>query len=135
MGPGTYFKMILGPVAPFSQSMSPWRATATHFVTTTIISGPPQNTNICYQTPKILILGPCMYCKQRIMCCICKMMSQRSKLYVANIQYVCCKYIIIFRRCTIGMLKINILFVANTHILSLSNIDIYVYYIHRIGII
>ena len=23
--------MILRPVAPFSQSMSPWRATATHF--------------------------------------------------------------------------------------------------------
>ncbi len=28
--------MILRPVAPFSQSMSPWRAMATHFVPKTI---------------------------------------------------------------------------------------------------
>ena len=32
MGPGRYLKMILRPVASFSQSMSPWRATATHFM-------------------------------------------------------------------------------------------------------
>ena len=29
--------MIVRPVAPFSQSMSPWRATATHFVPKTTI--------------------------------------------------------------------------------------------------
>ena len=30
--PGGIFKMILRPVASFSQSMSPFRATATHFM-------------------------------------------------------------------------------------------------------
>ena len=35
--PGRHFKIILRLVAPFSQSMSPWRATATHFVPKSII--------------------------------------------------------------------------------------------------
>ena len=35
--PGRHLKMILRLVAPFSQSMSPWWATATHFVPKSII--------------------------------------------------------------------------------------------------
>ena len=31
LGPGTYFIMILDPVAPFSKNTSPQRAMATHF--------------------------------------------------------------------------------------------------------
>ena len=48
--------MIPSPVASFSQSFSPFELTATHFGPETVIFGHPQNTNICYQTPKILIL-------------------------------------------------------------------------------
>ncbi len=44
----TYFKMILRLVAPFSQSMSSFGTTATHFVTKTMIFGSPANTKIHY---------------------------------------------------------------------------------------
>ena len=37
MVPGRHFKMILRPVASFSQSMSPFQATATHFMPKTKI--------------------------------------------------------------------------------------------------
>ena len=125
LGPGTYFKMIPGPVAPFSQSMSPWRATATHFVPKTMIFQPPQNANICYRTPKILILGPCMYCKQRSMYCKYKYMPQRCRLYVAKTQSICCKYKIYMLQIEIyvslicaanteSLLQIHNLCVANT---------------------
>ena len=84
--------MLPRPSASFSQSMIPWRATATHFVPKTVIFQPPQNAIICYRTPKILILGPCMYCKQRSMYCKHKYMVQRCRLYVAKTQIICCKY-------------------------------------------
>ena len=109
--PGTYFKMILGPVAPFSQSMSPWRATATHFVSKTVIFQPPQNAIICYRTPKILILGPCMYCKRRSMYCKHKYMPQRCRLYVAKTHNIFCKY-------RIYMLQID-MYVSQIHIFML----------------
>ena len=89
--PGTYFIMILDPVAPFSQSMSPWRATAIHFGPETIIFRPPQNANICYRTPKISIIRLCTYCKQRIMYCKYKYLPQRYRLYVSKIQIICLK--------------------------------------------
>ena len=57
LGPGTYFITILDPVASFSQSFSPFELTATHFGPQTIIFGRPQNTNVCYQTLKILIFA------------------------------------------------------------------------------
>ena len=42
LGPGTYFIMILDPMAPFSQSMSPWGVMATHFMPETIILDLPK---------------------------------------------------------------------------------------------
>ena len=112
--------MILSPVASFSQSFSPWELTATHFGPETDIFGRPQNANICYQTPKILILGLCMYCKHRIMYCRYKYMPQRYKLYVSKIQIISIKD-------TTSILQI--------HTLSMSETEISVYYIHRICII
>ena len=101
--------MILGPVAPFSQSMSPWRATATHFVAKTMTFRFPHNANICYHTPKILILGPRMYCKQRNLCCRHKYMPQRHNLYAANKNFICCKY-------TKYMLQISNVYFIDEHI-------------------
>ena len=101
---------VLGPgpilnVAPFSQSMSPWRATATHFVPKTMTFRLPENVNNCCRAPKIWILGPCMYCKQKdvlqiqkyatkIQITRCKYttcMLQMRKLYVADAQFVYCR--------------------------------------------
>ena len=42
LGPGTYFIMILDPVASFSQSFSPFELTATHFGPETVIFGRPE---------------------------------------------------------------------------------------------
>ena len=42
LGPGTYFIMILDPVASFSQSFSPWELMATHFGPETDIFGRPK---------------------------------------------------------------------------------------------
>ena len=135
MDPGTYFIMILDPVAPFFQSMSPCRATASHFGPETVILRPTQNAHICYQTPKILILGLCMYCKQWIMYCKYKHMPQRYRLYVSKIQIICFKD-------TNSILQIHNLYVVHTeflcckytHTLSLSETEISVFYIHRICI-
>ena len=110
LGPGTYFIMILDPVAPFSQSMSPWRAMATHFGPKTVIFRPPHNANICYRRPKILILGLCMYCNQRNLYCRYKYMPRRYKLYVSNIQIICFK-------ATKSMLQIHNLYVVHTEFL------------------
>ena len=91
LGPRTYFILKFGLVALFSQSMSLWRAMATHFGPETVIFELPQNANICYWTPKILILGLCMYCKQRNLYCKYKYLPQRYRLYVSNIQILCFK--------------------------------------------
>ena len=87
LGLETYFIMILDPVVSFSQSFSPWELTATHFGPETVIFGRPQNANICYQRPKILILGLRMYCEEKIMYCKYINMVQRSRLYVANTDF------------------------------------------------
>ena len=99
--------MIFGPVAPFSQSMSPCRAMATHFEPKAITFGPPQNVNICYKILKIVIVRDCMYCKQRIMYCKYSYMPQRCRLYVAKTQIICCKY-------TVYMLQIE-MYVSQLH--------------------
>ncbi len=44
----THLKMILSLVAPFSQRMSSFGVTATHFVPETTIVGRPANTKIRY---------------------------------------------------------------------------------------
>ena len=141
MGPGTYFIMILDPVAPFSQSMSPWRATATHFGPETVILRPPQNANICYRTPKIFTLGSCMYCKQRNMYCRYKYMPQRHKVYVSKIQIIClkdtnymsqrCNFYVADTQCICSTYRF---YMSQIHTLSMSEIEISVYYIHRICI-
>ena len=132
--PGPYFIMILDPVAPFSQSMSPWRAMATHFGPKTVIFRPPLNANICYRRPKILILGLCMYCKHRNMYCRYKYMSQRYTLYVSNMYTICTKD-------PTSILQVYNLYVVHTdfymsqiHTLSMSETKKSVYYIHRICI-
>ena len=43
---------------PVASHSDPFRARKHHF-------GTSQNANICYRTLKILIFGPCMYCKNR----------------------------------------------------------------------
>ena len=48
----TYFKMILRLVAPFSQSMSSFGATATHFMPETVILGRPQTLKHVIRTYK-----------------------------------------------------------------------------------
>ena len=58
--------MILGLVAPFSQSMSSFRATATHFVPKTMNFVRPQSLKHINGTYKILILDQRMYCKDKI---------------------------------------------------------------------
>ena len=102
--------MILGPAPPFSRSMSPWRATATHFGPKTVISRPPQNANICYRTPKNLILGLCMYCKQGNLHCRYKYMPRRYRLYAPKIKIICFKD-------TNCILQIHNLYVVRTEFL------------------
>ena len=79
------FKMILSPVASFSQSFSPFELTATHFGPKTAIFEHPQNTNICYQTLKILIFAPVCIANREI--CIAD-----TNIYVSKIQIICGKY-------------------------------------------
>ena len=120
--------MILGPVAPFSQSMSPWRATATHFGSKIVVFGPPQNANICYRTPKISIIRLCMYCKQRIMYCKYKYMPQRYRLYVSKIQIICFKDANSILQIHSSAYRISM---SQIHTLYMSEIEICVCYIHR----
>ena len=72
--PGRHLEMILGLVAPFSQSMSSFRATATHFVPKTMNFVRPQSLKHINGTYKILILDhvciantKSMYCKYKNM--------------------------------------------------------------------
>ena len=46
--------MILSPVAPFSQSMSPWRATATHFVPKSLVTNMTKTCSNHTKPPKLI---------------------------------------------------------------------------------
>ena len=136
--------MILGPVAPLSKIMSRWRDMATLCGSDNVISGPPQNANICYRTPKILIVGPCMYCKQRNLYCRYKYMPQRYRLYVSKKNYMFQRYKFyiadtpfICSTYRISMLQIRTLSMSETEIsvYNIHKICISVCYIHRICII
>ena len=113
--------MLIRCAASFSQSFSPWRATATHFVPETIIFVPPKNANICYQTPRILIWD--FVCIGNIQISIthtyvcnedADYMLQIYKLHIANTKCICRiykTYILqirfLCRRYTLYMLQIH----------------------------
>ena len=104
--PGRHFKMILRLVASFSQSMSSFRATATHFMPETINFGRSPTTQTHDPDQQNLNLRQHMYCKDKIYVLQIQkygikapMIYCKYKIYVLQIQKYCinapiiyCKY-------------------------------------------
>ena len=90
--PGRLLEMILGLVAPFSQSVSSFRATATHFVSKTMNFVRPQSLKHINGTYKILILDDVRIANTKYMYCKYRNIVEMLRLYIANIEIVCSKY-------------------------------------------
>ena len=89
----TYLKMIPRLVASFSESMSSFRATATHFIPKTMIFAILPTLKIPYLDLQILNCRPHMYCK--------------SKIYILQIQNYGIKTPIIYCKYRIYVLQIH----------------------------
>ena len=88
MGPecqNNNLKMILSPVASFSQSFSPFELTATHFGPETVIFGRPETrTSVIGDLKSWFLEIICIANAEIHMYCRYKYMCQRCKLYVVN---------------------------------------------------
>ena len=110
--PGRHFKMILRLVASFSQSISSFRATATHFIPKTINFQRSPTTKTHNPDLQKLNFREPMYCKY--------------KIYVLQIQKYSIKAPIIFCKYIIYVLQIQKLcinaptYVVNIHIYILQ---------------
>ena len=133
--PGRHFKMILRLVASFSQSISSFRATATHFIPKTINfqRSPTTKTHnpdlqklnfrepmyckykiYVLQIQKYSIKAPIIFCKYIIYVLqIQKLCINAPIIYIATIQIICYKY-------TSICCKYTHLYIANIYICMLQ---------------
>ena len=133
-GSKTYLKMILRLVAPFSQSMSSFRATATHFMPEAINFARSPTTKTHNLDLQNLNFGEYMYCKYKI--CVLQIQKYCIKapiiyckyiIYVLQIQKFCinapirhCKYINYCYKYISTCCKYTHLYIANIYICMLQ---------------
>ena len=125
--------MILGLVAPFSQSMSSFRATATHFVPETMILDVLQTLKCINWTYKSKCYSTFVLQMQNL-CIANTKKGYKGSDYILQIQNICIANTETLYKCSDYILQIYKLFVLNTKLyiantyLSVANIEMCVFY-------
>ena len=114
--PGRHFKMILRLVASFSQSISSFRATATHFIPETINfqRSPPTKTHNP-DLQKLNFREP-TYCKYKIYVLQIQKIQYKGSDYILQIQNSCIANTEILYTCSDYILQIYKLLARSKHL-------------------